>query len=199
MEFPELWNDEIKARTDSTAQTAKKQIDDNLPVIVDSTQGVVMGLPGYQEATERAKNTVLGGIETIRRTTNEIKGLNTMAAQQIDVLRRKIEEEKKEVVRLKSEEAESNQLTSLRKEQAAELKQKYASNLHSSWLGLWRPLHEGSYTGLIVASVVFGLIALLSLFFLLTRPFQPTTPAAVPLGVAQRTVGGALRKITRLL
>jgi hypothetical protein len=198
MEFPELWNAEIKARTGSTARTAKKQIDDNLPVILDSINGVVMGLPGYQARTDRSKSTVIGGIETMKRTTNELKELNGLVAQQIETLGRTMEEEKKEVARLKSEAKETDQLTALRKEQAAELKTKYASNLHTSWLGLWRPMREDSYTGLLVASVVFGLIALLSLFFLLTRPFLPIAPEAVPFAGAQRVVGGALRKIARL-
>lgn len=194
-ETTELWTADIKARVDAAVQTAKKQIDDNLPVILNSTQGAVMGLPGYQTAIDRAKNTVGGGIESVRRTTNEVKELNRLAAAQSELLRRKIAQSKEEVARLKEEEKTSGQLIALRKEQAAELKTKYASNFHTSWLGLWKPMKEESYTGLIVASVVFGLIALVSLWFLVT-PHLPIPEMPGFAGV-RRAVGGALRKIAR--
>lgn len=193
-----LWDVDIKAKVESPVQTAIKQIDDNLPVILNSTEGAVMGLPGYQNAIDRAKSTVQGGIDVVQRGANEVKELNRMAAEQIEVLRRKIDHSKEAVARLKVEDKESSQIISLRKEQAAELKTKYASGLHTSWLGLWKPMHEESYTGLIVASVVFGLIALVSIVFL-TAPLLPANiPGVLGLQQAQRFVGGALRKITRI-
>lgn len=197
-----LWDADIKTRVETPVQTATKQIDDNLPVILNSTEGAVMGLPGYQNAIDRAKGDVGSGIETVQRSVNEVKELNRLATEQIEFLRRKIERNKEEVARLKVEEKESVEITALRKEQAAELKTKYASNLHTSWLGLWKPMSGDSYTGILVASVVFGLIALLSLFLLVTRPFRPIIPVE---GRDfrdfrdVRVVGGALQKIARIL
>jgi len=192
-----LWNAEIKARIQSPVQTATKQIDDNLPVILNSTEGAVMGLPGYQNAIDRAKGDVGTGLETLQRGVNEVKELNRLAADQIESLRTKIERGKDEMRRLKLEEKESVEITALRKEQAAELKTKYASGLHTSWLGLWKPMQGESYTGLIVASVVFGLIALVSIGFL-TAPLLPANiPGLSGFQQVQRAVGGALRKIAQ--
>jgi len=194
-EYGDLWEADTKARIDSTVQTARKQVDDNLPVILNSTEGAVMGLSGYQSSIDNAKSSVVGGIDTLQRTTNQVKELNRLASEQIGTLRTKIERTKEEVSRLKETDTKSDQLLALRAEQAAELKTKYASNLHTSWLGLWKPMSGDSYTGLIVASVVFALIALLSLFFLVTRPFRPVVPEG---GGVLQAVGGALRKITRV-
>jgi hypothetical protein len=68
---------------------------------------------------------------------------------------------------LKQEVKKARELNALRKEQAAELKIKYGSNYHTSYLGLWRPLADQSQMGLIIASVMFALIAIVSLVFVI--------------------------------
>jgi hypothetical protein len=77
-------------------------------------------------------------------------------------------------------------LFDIRKEQAAALETKYGSNLHTSWLGLWRPLSDQGRTVLAVCAIVFGLIALAMIVYGVKMYFLP---AQAP-GLMQSFMGG---------
>jgi hypothetical protein len=76
----------------------------------------------------------------------------------------------------KGKQKQSNTLLEIRKEQSAALIKKYSANLHSSWLGLWRPLQENTHVGLNVASAFFGLLAAALLGYLVYTTY--ISPAA---------------------
>ena len=80
----------------------------------------------------------------------------------------------------------TKELAELRKEQADELKTKYGANFHTSYLGLWRPLHPETHAILYTLAIVFGLTSVAAIVFLiLTNTSLPamtyatttTTPA----------------------
>ena len=64
-----------------------------------------------------------------------------------------------EIDALKRGRAGEKTIMELRKEQVAALETKYASNLHTSWLGLWRPLSDQAQFGLGLFAFLFGAIA----------------------------------------
>lgn len=82
----------------------------------------------------------------------------------------------------------TKELAELRKEQAEELKTKYGANFHTSYLGLWRPLHPETHAILYTLAIVFGLTSVAAIVFLIlttaslpamtyTANTTPATPA----------------------
>jgi hypothetical protein len=69
---------------------------------------------------------------------------------------------KASVKKLTTEVEEQRALKALRQEQADALEDplRSGSNYHSSWLGLSKPMKEESHTGLLVAAVFFGILAI---------------------------------------
>jgi hypothetical protein len=78
----------------------------------------------------------------------------------------KTAKEKLEIIR--GEMKERYELATLRKEQAADVKNKYAADYNSSILGLWRPLHPNTQGVLYTASTVLMLIAVATIGYLVT-------------------------------
>jgi hypothetical protein len=76
----------------------------------------------------------------------------------------KTAKEKLEIIR--GEMKERYELAELRKEQAADVKDKYAADYHSSVLGLWRPLHPNTRGILYTSSTVLMLIAVATIGYL---------------------------------
>ena len=58
--------------------------------------------------------------------------------------------------------------------------QKYVGNFHSSWFGLWRPLTEQSRVGLLITSILFGVVSLMSIgFFMYLNRQSFSAPASL--------------------
>ena len=110
-------------------------------------------------------NKVTNAINSIVRSTEEVsESVNT---------------HKKEVDALKEEVSKTETLASVRREQAETLKKRYEGNYHSSWIGLWRPLHENTRMGLFVAAIMFLLVAIVSIVFLFRDSLLPATKLTV--------------------
>ena len=56
---------------------------------------------------------------------------------------------------------EQRELDTIRQEQVKSLENRDAASLHTSWLGLQRPMKEGSQIGLLVAAGLFAILAIL--------------------------------------
>jgi hypothetical protein len=137
---------------------------------------VVLGIQDANNAVANAKSGIENCVSMIQTRYNELKKTletmlyeNVKSATRIQTLESEVNKNKKVVKEVET-------LAALRKEQASELQRKGEGNYHSSWMGLWRPLSDQSRLGLIIATVFFGLIALI-LFGMYTKLFL--FPAAI--------------------
>jgi len=78
---------------------------------------------------------------------------------------------------LRNEINEKRELAELRKEQASDVRQKYAADYHSSVLGLWRPLHPNTRGILYTVSTVLMLISIAAVGFLIYTRQHQISPA----------------------
>jgi hypothetical protein len=114
-------------------------------------------------------------------------------------LRSSIEAKREVTQELKKKVEGGEVLSAIRKEQADALSNKRLGNLHSSWVGLWRPLADESRTGLLVASIAFALIAIVSIIYLYWEKIAQLLPgfdkeSAVPKEEPSAYFGGFLKK-----
>ncbi len=68
---------------------------------------------------------------------------------------------------LEKEVEDARVLNEVRKQQAAELQQKTVGNLHSSWMGLWKPLSDEFRVGLAIFSIGLLLVSFVIVAFLI--------------------------------
>jgi hypothetical protein len=162
-----MWNADIEQRYRSDVNTAYSNAYQNFSAVRDRTPAAVLNLPGAVDQVNRAKQIIEQSVHTLQQRTNDIATAITSLVNSKTNIRQDINTKKQETQRLKQEVEKARELNALRKEQAAELKIKYGSNYHTSYLGLWRPLADQSQMGLIVASVMFALIAIVSLVFVI--------------------------------
>ena len=203
----ELWNPAIKDQHVTLLSKNQKQVDDNCPTILGLTQSAVMGISGAQGQIDKAKQTVQQANDTLQRDANTLETKVRDMTTALKSLRERIEAGKSTETDLKKQVQETTTLNVLRKEQSEELRKKYTSTFHTSWLGLWRPLKDTTPMGLIVASVVFGLIGVASVVFLVLHPPSGASlgPSGKVMGLPQRPagtfqamIGGFLKRLERL-
>ena len=116
---------------------------------------------------------------------------------------------KKETKELVGRIRDNQDIVELRKEQAEELKTKYGANVHSSYLGLWRPLEPETHAVLYTTSIVLALVSVVGLIWFFFRNgfpvlFAATAPsrAADAFNESETTaglLGGGARKLMKLL
>jgi len=192
----ELWNPPIKA--ERTALVAKniKQIDDNCPVIIARTESAAMDLPGAQQQIDSSKQSVQTANDALQRESGFLDGKLQSLTTGLQNLRDSIEAGRKTEAEQQVELGKSVELNALRKEQSTELRQKYTSSFHSSWLGLWRPLKETTPMGLLIASIVFGLVGIASIVFYIKEvAMKPSAPSvSKTTGSLGKMMGGFLKQ-----
>lgn len=137
------------------------QFNTNKITLRNRAPAIVLGMQDAQNAVASAKSEIESGISSLQTRDNELKSKlqsmlrdNEQSAYRIKTLETQVATTKESV-------KEAETLAALRKEQADELRRKGEGNFHSSWMGLWRPLSEQSRLGLIIATVFFGLVALI--------------------------------------
>ena len=161
-----MWNADMENSYKSQVAAVRKQAEDNFSVVMDRTPAAVLDLPGAQHQVNRSKQLIEQAVQSVKQRTqdvsNEIDKISASKAQ----IRNDLNIKKGETHVVKQQVKEARELNKLRQEQAAELQRKYGSNLHTSYLGLWRPLAEQSHMGLIVAAAMFALIAIASIVFI---------------------------------
>ena len=173
-----MWNADIEKSYRSQVTDATKQAQDNFSVVMDRTPAAVLNLPGAQDQVNRSKQLIEQAVQSVKQRTRDISNeIDKIAANKAQI-RNDLNVKKEETHVIKRQVHEARELNKLRQEQAAELQRKYGSNLHTSYLGLWRPLAEQSHMGLIVAAAMFALIAIVSIVFIVrdwrSAPALPT-------------------------
>jgi hypothetical protein len=109
---------------------------------------------------EAQLNTTLGAIQ---REQLSVSQFVKTGKNRVEVLRNEINEKR--------------ELANLRKEQASDVRQKYAADYHSSVLGLWRPLHPNTRGILYTVSTVLMLISIAAVGFLIYTRQRQISPA----------------------
>jgi len=161
----------------------------NLQRINDLAPSAALNIGTATNDIEVAKRTVTQSIEGLYALNNRIltdTDAITIRAKNAGI---SFNAAKKEASKLKDDVSKNKTLLEIRRAQAEALLEKYNANFHSSWLGLWRPLSDASHVGLIAASIMFGLIALVSVIAL-SRNHIPAFPSTTPSQLAQSFFGG---------
>lgn len=172
-----MWNADIENSYRNQVNNAIKQANDNFSVVVDRTPAAVLNLPGAAEQVNRSKQFIEQAVQTVKQRTNDVaQAIGTLVASKAQI-RNDLNSKKDETHIVKQQVNEAKELNKLRQEQAVELQRKYGSNLHTSYMGLWRPLAEQSHMGLIIAAVMFALIAIVSIVFIVRE--RTNAPASL--------------------
>lgn len=150
----------LKGRNNELESLYSQIIDqNNITALANNT-------PGAQQNDSARKNRV-------QQIISEMNAYYSRLYQTVEAIERerksisesvKISKDKLEVIR--EDMKERYELAELRKEQAADVKDKYAADYHSSVLGLWRPLHPNTQGILYTSSTVLMLIAVATIGYL---------------------------------
>ena len=158
------WNTSISNNLSTSLNNNNATINTNLPIFVNLVENEARGASGAASQRSTARQRVDTAINNLKAVPLAIDGY----ISRIDIggIQNSIKAVEQQIAAEKSKQSKSNEILELRKEQTAALEKKYSANLHSSWLGLWRPLKDETHVGLNVASVMFGILALLAIGYL---------------------------------
>jgi hypothetical protein len=155
------WNAADEKSSQEQFNRMNAQVNTNLPNYVNLTESEIRGMDGVAARRRVARSAVDNGLNALNALNANIGGrVNNFDIGGIQNRIRVVEDQ------LKSErgkQKKSSEILAIRREQSESLEKKYNANLHSSWLGLWRPLKDSTHVGLNVASTMFGLLALLTI------------------------------------
>lgn len=152
-----------KVLKDSNTQS-NALVNSNLPIFNNLVEQEARNVNGTANQRQAARNRTDAGINDLKRIPLNID--DRIARIDIGGIQNKIKSVEEQIASERAKQSKSNELLEIRKEQSAALEKKYSSNLHSSWLGLWRPLKDDTHVGLNVASFAFGLLALIAIAYL---------------------------------
>jgi len=174
------WNFSVASVLNNEVTRAQKAAEDNFSQIRSMAPATVLNVRDGQAKQTQAKMAVQGAIDLIKEKTKNVQSMVDIIIQNREGTMTHINTQQAEIEQLKVDVEKERTLAALRKEQAEALKNKYAGNFHSSWFGLWRPLTEQSRVGLLITSILFGLVSLISIgfFIYLHRASFPAFPTS---------------------
>ncbi len=177
------WNSTLQKQYNDLSRNYNATITTNLPRVLNLVEQEARNVTGVAAQRNAARGAVDNALNQIRALGNQI----STKISQIDIggIQNKIRVVEDQIAAETAKQNKAGELIEIRREQAASLEKKYASNYHSSWLGLWRPLKDESRVGLNVASVMFGILALLTIAYM----FYTRTPAALTAARNSSVVG----------
>jgi hypothetical protein len=195
------WTTELAKQYESLNSVNNANFDNSLRVYTSNVEQEVRGVNGVKAQRETAKRNVDTATAALKNIPNAIDGL--IAQMDISTIQNKIQVVEEQIKAEREKQNKSQEILAIRKEQSAVLEQKYSANNHSSWLGLWRPLKDNTHVGLNVASVVFGLLALLTIGYMIYgRVVAPAVGGAESVAAASNnlftTLTGGFRKGKRV-
>lgn len=153
------WTPQLKAQATIQVENAKRTVETNLNTGTSLIESVVRGVSGAQQQLDASRTSVQRGLTSLQSTVNDTTGRVKKIV--IDPIQKQIDAVKKQIAQEKESQSKSDSIFKLRKEQTAALNNKYAANLHTSWLGLWRPLQDQTRAILATSAVVFGLLTVI--------------------------------------
>jgi hypothetical protein len=159
------WNFSVASVLNNEVTRAQKTVEDNFSQIRAIAPDTVLNVRDGAVKQTQAKMAVQGAIDLIKEKTKTALSIVDTILKNQETTRNGLNNREEDIERLKKEVEKERTLAVIRKEQAESLKQKYAGNFHSSWFGLWRPLTEQSRVGLLITSILFGIVSLVSIGF----------------------------------
>lgn len=158
------WNNSVKRAADQEKDRYNSIIDTNLPIYVNLVEQEARGISGAAQQRARALEALNTPYINFKQLPLQLD--DRISKIDIGSIQNKINLVEEQIIAEKAKQNKSNELLELRKNQAAALENKYSANIHSSWLGLWRPLKDNTHVGLNVASVMFGILGFLTICYL---------------------------------
>ena len=147
----------MKANYETNQLTRNKQtIESNLNNGSALVENVVKNVTGSRNQLDSTRRNVNLSLNSIQTANTELSG--TIKKILIEPIQKQIDAVKAMIAGETEKQSKADALYNIRKEQTAALTNKYAANLHTSWLGLWRPLQDQSRAILATVAVVFGLL-----------------------------------------
>ena len=172
------WNANIKNEFISNKSNSVSYMNTKLDLILNQTDRAAAKIPGAQDQIDEAKSAIDYRLNNISVLTDRINGIADSLYANIQTMQANIAARKSEGEQLKTSRDENKSVSDVREEQVSELKHKNEGNYHSAWFGL-RPFNGESRTGLLIASIVLGVIALVSIIFLMIGPTGNLLPASM--------------------
>ncbi len=189
------WTTELAKQYMTQNSINNANFDNSLRVYTSNVEQEVRGVQGVKEQRETAKRNVDTATAALKNIPNSIDGL--IGQMDISTIQNKIQVVEDQIKAEREKQGKSEELLAIRKEQSAALEAKYAANYHSSWLGLWRPLKDNTHMGLNVASVFFGLLAVVAIGFLVySNVVAPAIGGATETGAVEGAGNNLLRSLT---
>ena len=183
--------EEIQSNIDEIIEN----IDSELDLIRNNTHASVLGLNTATEAIKNSKKVIQDKLQYIQKKINTFdSNIDEIVASTRDI-QKTISSKEKYGSDQKYKENEAKMLYDLRTDQANTLKGKNSGNYHSSWLGLWKPLTDEGQVGLLILSIVFGILSAISIFFLINNNFSKMVPASLHFpstSITKQLTGGFL-------
>jgi hypothetical protein len=186
------WTPQIKARAAMQVENAKRSVESNLSTGTTLVESVVRGVGGTQQQLDRSRAAVQQGLASVQATaTDTSKRVKQIV---IDPIQQQIAAVKQQIAQEKEKQSKVDAVYKIRKEQTTALNNKYAANLHTSWLGLWRPLQDQTRAILATAAVVFGVltVVLIAYFSYGAIAARVGGGAGAATGVASTTAGSLI-------
>ena len=161
------WNKPTAQNFQSMNAAHNGTINSNLPIFMNLVEQQARNVSGAAGRRNDARSKTDLEINKLKEIPNAID----IRIAKIDIggIQNKIRVVEEQIEKEKGKQQKSTELLEIRKEQSQALVKKYSANLHSSWLGLWRPLKEETHVGLNVASAMFGLLAVLAIGYLVYK------------------------------
>jgi hypothetical protein len=173
----QILSDAVSFQDETTSQ-----FETNMNTLSDYVDMAANDLPNAKTAMNNAEAAIETTIHNLATKNNALRNIIKGAGNDSLLKNEDIQGLRENVKALRERVGKAKELEAVRQEQTRTLANRMEANLHSSWLGLLRPLREESRTGLVVAGVCFLLLMLAGLFFLYRIGFftGSSNNAAVP-------------------
>ncbi len=134
--YKNLITDEEAARTDTGSQSRLEESQSKMEEIL--------------QWFEAENETLKAALQSAQSNAFSFSETLTRKKKTVETMRKQVEEERT--------------INEIRQEQVATLHNRYDSNAYTSWMGLTRPLQEGSQIGLLVAAGAFILLGMIAVY-----------------------------------
>lgn len=157
MSYDSSWTKSIVTRRQELINTFYN----NLNSAESYIPAAVLGIQNGQGQLDAAKRNVTNSVTSLSSLAREANERLNGATTQIEQSSQELETSNTSKAKTQKEVSSARTILELRKAQVEALRRKSEGNYHSSWLGLWRPLHEQTQTGLLIAAITLGVVSLI--------------------------------------
>ena len=131
--------------------------------IKNRERAAAINLPGAESEVSNAKVAINSFVNEFQHDSRQLADTLTRMMDSSSSSADAINNQKETIDALKKDVEEARTLNAIRKEQTDALKHKNIGNFHTSYVGLWVPLHENTRVALAVVSLFFILIGIVSI------------------------------------